>query len=168
MKDIKVLNLERTVVANRTHENLVEGEKYQLERLNVGMTKTYLVINGEEYNSILFSEDDTELMKALDKVKSENKIRIIARFSEPRDLTLLLGASGDRVFISAEQMREMPIEGVISVGRSEGATLSHNVYGEEKFRFSREVSRMHAILYRENEKSFRVIDVSTFGTEILL
>lgn len=161
--------LRREVVANRTIEDLVKGEKYIVDRVSVGATKTEYLINGHEYyNSVWFDEVySCPLMQALSLVKEGNEPRVIARLSEPKDINFVLG-EGVTVEVTTDMLKEMSIFGTLTIGRNSQCDINKVVYEDIIFSFTLDVSRMHVIIYRENENSWRVIDCSSFGTEVLL
>lgn len=170
MKQVK-RKLRREVVANRTIEDLVKGEKYIVDRVSVGATKTEYLINGHEYyNSVWFDEVYySPLMQALSLVKEGNEPRVIARLSEPKDINFVLGEGvGVTVEVTTDMLKEMSIFGTLTIGRNQQCNIKRVVYKDMSLPFSSEVSRMHVIIYRENENSWRVIDCSSFGTEVLL
>lgn len=168
MKQVK-RKLRREVVANRTIEDLVKGEKYVVDRVIVGATKTEYLINGHEYyNSVWFDEVYySPLMQALSLVKEGNEPRVIARLSEPKDINFVLG-EGVTVEVTTDMLKEMSIFGTLTIGRNSQCDINKVVYEDIIFSFTLDVSRMHVIIYRENENSWRVIDCSSFGTEVLL
>ena len=166
------LSVARTVVATINDGVIKKGEKYFVDSFQVSSSKTYLHINGKDYNSVNFAEfEESPLMKAISKVKAGNKLRSIAQLTKAIDLKLRLAKRWD-MSIDDDTLSSMPLEGVIVIGRDESCdvkTINFSLKGKEiSLPFSTEVSRVHAIIYRETETSWEIFDVSTFGTKIVI
>lgn len=174
MKDFDInLGVCRSVVALVSDMEVKKGERYFVRSFDVTPSRTYLRINGRQYNSVNFTEiEDSSLMKALSKVKSGNKPKIIAQLTRAMDLKLLLSAYCFPAMIDDDVLSSMPLEGTITIGRDPSCDVKSSTIRLSgkmvSMGFSSEVSRMHAIIYREREDSWVVIDVSSFGTRIVI
>jgi hypothetical protein len=158
------LSLMRKVVAVKSDGTIKKGEIYTVTNVRVGRTSTTLLIDGVEYNSVLFHEiEDSALMKAVSKAKEGAKFSTIARFSEAKDIKLLL--MYQKVTICKKVLANMEVGDVLTIGRLNDCDICCD---DNDMFFLTSVSRMHCFVYRETEKRYRLIDCSSFGTEICL
>ncbi len=171
----KILNLKLTVgryaIALKDDAKIKSGKRYFIERIDVGGSSSRVIVDGASYNSVIFAEDyEQPLMKrALLKVKSCNSARLIARFSTPKELKLILGGQ-DEITVSKERLASLKVADVLTIGRDSDCDIkSIRIEGYDRdFPFPSYVSRMHCIIYRERENLYRVFDASSFGTEFVL
>ena len=168
MKEINIKNsLKRTIVARKSIDDLVEGQVYELQYVDVRSGRTNLTINGHEYNSVNFVEDENSpLMQAFSRVKEGNDVRVIGRIFDPKEFTLYLG-NHSIAEIKKYKLQEMKVFDVITIGRDPKCDINRNMCRGIDLAFPCSVSRINTIIYREADNCWRIIDCSSFGTEIV-
>ena len=158
------VTLMRKVVAVKSEGAIKKGGVYTVSKVSVGRTSTMLLIDGGEYNSVLFNEiENTPLMNAVSRAKEGAKFNTIARFSSARNIELLLWRHN--VTIGKKVLAKMEVGDVLTIGRLSSCDITCDDNG---MTFMACVSRMHCFVYRETEKLYKLIDCSSFGTEICL
>ena len=165
------LKVGRYAIALKDGVRINSGIRYFIERIGEYGSASKVIVNGAENDSSIFAEDyEQPLMKrALLKVKSCNSARLIARFSAPKELKLLLGGHSE-ITITKERLASLKVADVLTIGRDSDCDIKSVRYGEfeEDFPFPSCVSRMHCFIYRERESLYRIFDGSSFGTELVL
>ncbi len=158
------LGLKRQVVAVKSEGAIKKGEVYTVSNIDVGHSCTMLWIDGREYNSVLFNEiENSPLIKAVSKAKEGATMRVIARFCNLKDIKLFLWQHP--VTISEEKLSLLKVGDVLTLGRLKDCDICCDA---NDIPFTRAVSRMHCFVYRETEKTYKLIDCSSFGTEVCL
>ena len=99
------LKVGRYAIALKDGVRINSGIRYFIERIGEYGSASKVIVNGAENDSSIFAEDyEQPLMKrALLKVKSCNSARLIARFSAPKELKLLLGGHSE-ITITKERL----------------------------------------------------------------
>ena len=161
----------REVIAKKSIKNVVAGQKYPLQRIDHYACVTQYQVADMEYNSVLFEEDlSSPLMKALGEVKEGNELKLVATLKRAQVINLAVGQY--QTIITPEELLGISVGGVLTIGRGEGCSLRNARFEHEgefiEFGFNLSVSRMHAIVYREADNKWRILDVSSFGTSLIL
>lgn len=156
MKEFDIFNpLKRKVVVKAT------GKITNVKSVQVHSSYTLVECDDEIFNSVKLAEvENCSLQKILSAVKSGNSWKVIGRFSKPCNISLVLG-NRISIIIPKEDVEKIAVYDVYSIGRNIDCNMRTAYY-------SSEVSRMHCFVYRESEESYRIIDCSTYGTEIIL
>ena len=169
MKEIDIKNnLLRRIVARKTEKGLVKGQVYTLQSIVVGSWRTDVYIKETDksfYSSEEFAEDENSpLMRAFSRIKDGNKAYLLARMHEPKDVKLRIGKV---VCLTLQKhlFEKMDVFDVLTIGRGD---CSISRWDEMDMAFDYSVSKLHLIIYREADNCWRIIDCSTFGTEIIL
>lgn len=165
------LGITREVICAKSVKGLTAGHKYEIKRVDCQPYATNYEIEGADYDSCLFMEDMiSPLMGALSEVKAGNALRLIGTLKSAQKVTLAVGSS--RTVITRDELLNIPVKGVLAIGRGEGCDIKKARYESDgemmEFSFNMSVSRMHCIVYREKEGLWRMFDVSSFGTSFIL